>query len=202
MTHYIPFGKNCAIAMALRQAGLRQESLPFDWVLGNPEHIRRSLDVRFEDWFSDDVYLAKDDEISIERVNEREAKGHGTVHPNYPVELANGAFFTHFDLTNLEVKKSLKKRIDRFYEILGSDEHVVFVSSIPLDELKSYGLLDYFDKKVDFLLFNWTPSDKRFARISKHMGYDMISYSSPDQFDTQALDMIAALLTSPEIFRT
>lgn len=199
MTHYIPFGKNCAISLIVREAGLRQESLPFDWVIGYPQHLKRSLDLKFEDWFIDEVTLIKDSEESVNLVNEKESSGHGTVHPNYPVDFSisdTNAFLTHFDMTSLEVRNSVRKRINRFYNIIASDDPVVFVSSVPLDDLIYHGLVDYFDKKVDFILVQWNQSSERYASMTKHMGYDVLNYSGITQFDAEAIAIAGAVLHS------
>jgi hypothetical protein len=201
MTHYIPFGRNCAIALILRQAGLRQESLPFDWVLGEPQHIKRSLDVRFEDWFMDGATIEKDEDKGIELINEKEAKGLGTVHPNYYIPktlMPNGTFFTHMNMTDPDVKKTMKKRIDRFYSIIESDEPVVFVSSIPSKILDEYGLLDYFDRDVKFLIFTWKRSGAKPARVSKFINHNVLTYTGPEPFHQTSIDNAVSILTSPE----
>jgi hypothetical protein len=201
MTHYIPFGKNCSVALILRQAGLRKESLPFDWVLGEPQHIKRSLDVRFEDWFSDEATIEIDYDKGIELINENEAKGIGTVHPNYYIHktlMPNGTFFTHMNMTDPDVRKTMKKRIDRFYSIIDSDEPIVFVSSIPYKILNEYGLIDYFDRDVKFLLFRWKQSGAKPAVLNKFINYNVLTYTGPTAFNQTAIDNAVSVLTSPE----
>ncbi len=199
MTHYIPFGKNCAIALIVRHAGLRKESLPFDWVIGYPEHLRRSLDLSFEDWFIDQVTIISDADESVMIINEKESHGKGTVHPHYPVDKEisdTEAFLTHFNMTIPEVRDTVRKRVSRFYEIIRSNDPITFVSSIPLDKLISYGLIDYFGKKIDFVLVEWVPGTERYAKMTKHMGYDLLIYSGPTQFDEETVSIAGSVLSS------
>ena len=197
MTVYIPFGKDCAIALALRVSELRKESLPFDWVFGTPENIKRSLEVNFSDWFDDSIEIIEDTEIYADPINENTTTKYMTNHPNYPVR-NDEAFFRHMDFSDPEVVASVKKRIDRFNAIRESKENIVLVTSISYDEIISYGLLDYFnrDRKIYIVIVEHVQRERKKVKFKKYQDYYHLRYSSLHPHDLEAMDKVAQSLRS------
>lgn len=193
MIHYIPFGQDCGLSYILRYADLRKESLPFDWTLGYPEHIKRSLDLKFSDWFSDFTIApsglaAKDGLLEgLERYT--------TKHINYPMkkEAKGLGFIAHQNFSDETTVLSVKKRINRFYEILESDDDIVFFSSIPYEELKKYGLLDYFKRngKTTFLLLDISRSSNNETYLDYINGHPIIKAQATHYMDHECFKRIA-----------
>lgn len=198
MTVYIPFGKDCVPASALRISGLRKESLPFDWVFAFPEHIKRSLDVNFSDWFDNNIEIIMDQGEYDDLINENTNTKYITKHPNYPIKFGNRAFFAHMDFSDPEVVASVKKRINRFNEIRRSNENIVLVTSIPYDQVISYGLLDYFnkDRKIDIVIIEHIKRERKKVRLEKYKDYYRLRYSSIYSQDLESMNKIAQYLKS------
>lgn len=198
MTVYIPFGKDCVPASALRISGLRKESLPFDWVFGLPEHIKRSLDVNFSDWFDDSIEIFEEPNSYDDPIKENTSTKYITRHPNYPIKFGHRAFFAHMDFSDPEVVASVKKRIDRFNEIRHSNENIVLVTSIPYNQIISYGLLDYFnkDRKIDIVIVEHVQKEPKKVRCSNYKDYYRLKYSSSYSHDLYAMNKVGEAIKS------
>lgn len=201
MTVYIPFGSDCAVALALRISGLRKESLPFDWVFGTPENIKRSLELNFSDWFDDSIEIIEDTYVYDDLINENTTTKYMTRHPNYPVHrnISEGeSFFRHMDFSDPGAVASMKKRIDRFNVIRESKENIVLVTSIPYDQIISYGLLDYFnkDRKIYIVIVEHVKKERKKVKLKKYQDYYRLRYSSLYSHDLEAMDKVAQSLRS------
>lgn len=200
MTVFIPFGKDCSPAFILRYAELRKESLPFDWNLAYAQHIKRSFDVKFEDWFTD-IELIYHDGLVPDAVQERTTNKCSTINHNYPISQIDHpglGFIAHFDLTDPTVVETIKKRIKRFYEIISSDEDIVFFSSSSYEDLDKHGLLNYFnrDAKTSFLFLDYKISNKKNISIDEVNGYKIIRANATHSFDHDMFHAIANTVKS------
>jgi len=176
MTVFIPFGQHCGPATILDQSGLRHQSLPFDWLFALPEYIKDSLDTDFQKWFDLDNLVYE----------KRESDGADTTKClSYPIYFPEATeptlnFFNHHDLTNLDVQEAFKRRIERFKNIIASDEHIVFLTISSQQSMRDNGLLDYFnrDARTDFVFLKWEKMTRN--RVRKHLenGYLTIKYGS------------------------
>lgn len=171
MTSYIPFGYNCAPANILKQAGLRKQSLPFDWLFAYPYVIKDSLDTNFKEWFdkSNLTYLKSKDGRDV------------TICKPYHINLINteeAGLFNHHDLRDIGVQKAFKRRIQRFKDIIASDENVVFLTTSSQEDMVQNGLLDYFNRtaKTDFVFLEHSYSAKNKVTSSIKGGYLTIKY--------------------------
>lgn len=172
MTVFIPFGKHCGPATILRDCGLRRESLPFDWLFALPEYIKDSLDTDFAKWFDPD---------NLVHFKHPTWGNSMTECISYPIDYESEdtlVFFNHHNLTDPEVQKTFKKRIQRFKDIIASDEKIVFLTTASQDELSKNGLLDYFDRKAktDFVFLEHSYSTKNKVVSSVQGDYLTIKY--------------------------
>ena len=199
MTVYIPFGPSCEPAILLKYIGLRTQSLPFDWLFAYPEHIKRSLDQDFNDWF---------DQNKLELCTRNETNELYTKHSNYPVKIQkkdnefNVGFFNHFDMTNIDRLNITKKRIERFKNIIASDEDIVFVTFSTEQEFEVNGLISYFDRPVSFVFIDWKISNKISFNYSQKINNIYINCSSPTHTNDSIFKNILNTLTSHAKFAT
>lgn len=196
MTVYIPFGKSCTPASVLKYAGLRHESLPFDWLLADPHLIKQSLDNSFQDWFDADKLTPIKELVTIDAT-----EGHSaTLHSSYLVPDQAGqqvAFFAHFDMTDPDLVLKMKKRIARFYEIIDSDEEVIFVTSGSYQNLEDNGLLSYFKRKgkTSFIFLEHIHRTKPLKIKQIKMGQALIiKYSCDHDLNEDALKKIDSII--------
>jgi hypothetical protein len=145
-TYIIPFGSNCIPAVIInRSGGLRKFALPFDWVFAYPEHIKRSLDTDFEEWFQTEHMTL---EMGIGDV-------YSTNHALYPLteehyKYGSKGFFEHFNMLDPINQDKYKRAIVRFKEVIESDERIIFLTTIDKDSLAKHGLLDYFKERGNY----------------------------------------------------
>jgi len=156
VTTIIPFGANCVPANILKnQKNLRNAHLPFDWVFAYPEYIKKALDTDFEGWL-DPQYMTRIDD---------NAAGYSTQHSLYPLKSENeqgglSGFFEHFDMTNPDNREKYARAITRFKNLIQSDEHLVFFTTIDYETLQQYGLVDYFNRNnMEFLILQHIESN-------------------------------------------
>jgi hypothetical protein len=160
MAYIIPFGHNCSTAAILQAGNLRRFALPFDWIFAFPEHIKRSLDNNFEDWFDlqNLKVFKKGDTVS-------------TAHNLYP--LTNDLYikkaigiFEHHDMTSKKDREQFRRNIDRYNTIINSASDIVFFSLISYDQLKYYGLLDYYTREnVYWVVVEYTSNPAKYIEI-------------------------------------
>ena len=186
MTIFIPFGQHCGPATILDQSGLRQQSLPFDWVFAYPEYIKHSLDTNFQEWF-------KESNLSFcKSPDGRQVTQCKPYHPYIHYEIDSSAgFFNHHNLTDQYVQETFKRRIERFKNIIASDEHIVFLTTSSQQSMRDNGLLDYFnrDAKTDFVFIKWQEMTSN--KVRKHIdnGYLTIQYDCLSYLSTPIVSM-------------
>ena len=101
----IPFGHRCTSALALRVAGLRKFSLPFDWVKPiYPNKIRNILENNFEGFIPD--INSMDNNVPSNKYNIN---------------------FHHFNKNIDEGVKEYSRRIERFNKIMNENKKLYFV---------------------------------------------------------------------------
>lgn len=190
MTYYMPFGKNCMPAYALKYSGLRVNSLPFDWVAGEAHLLKQSLDNRFVDWFDQSKIEVISELVTVE---ESEGLKKATVHRDYFVPesvIPNGAFFAHMDLSDPSILAKLKRRVELFYRIIDSDETIVLVTSASYEEFRDNGLLDYFDREASthVIFIDWIEHSENIAITQSDInGYVHLGFSAPFAFEERAM---------------
>lgn len=198
MTVYIPFGGHCGPAMILDKCGLRKEALPFDWVFALPEYIKDSLDTDFSKWF----------DLDNLEVLDRKDGHYQTNCLIYPITSNSKdevlSFFNHHDMSDPIVQKTYRRRIERFKNIIDSDEHVVFLTTSTKADMHKNGLIDYFkrDGLTDFIFLEWVNKPKNIIRADFNDNYLTIKYFSRSHLANHPTSfLIGDLLRSIDIAR-
>lgn len=123
---YCSVGSFCQSAEILRSLGLREFSGPFDWMYINIDIIKHCLEDDFKSFLDKSNYQ----QIEKPMTHNDSICGHSLYSPliDYKYETVPGAFFVHEDLTvNDEAYESYSRRIDRFRELIKSDEKLVLL---------------------------------------------------------------------------
>lgn len=177
----------------MKRGGLRTYGLPFDYMFAFPCYIKRSLDVDFTDWL-DPQYL--------EAVY-READGYyGTIHSMYdehtsvmrkndPSQLY--AFFNHHNLLSDEHKEKFQRRIERYRNIVNSDNHIVLITNSWPERFKSVGLDKYYSDRnggATIVYLKRTGPGEDSVNIQKIEDYYVVNYTS----DTVSSEAISKMI--------
>lgn len=186
MKYYIPFGDRCDVADILKAGGLRNQSLPFDWVFAFPHLIKRSLDTHFEEWF--DVSC-----MTITRGDSWISTKHSLYDLGWGGE--REGFFNHHDMSDPDTQAMYRRRIDRFYNIINSNEDVYLVSSASIKDLKNNGLLNYFPN-TKLINIKWVESEHYDLKVNKYDEYVQIEYSSPMKLSKDIANIIGEVIAN------
>lgn len=188
---FIPFGPSCTPADILRTGGLRKYSLPFDWNFSFPDTIKHSLDTNFYEWFNtSNMTVYNDDPASVGR--------YWTKHSIYRAHTEDriAGMFNHHNMTDPDTQEIFKKRIKRFYDIVNSDSHVIFVTMSKKKDIESNGLLNYFNRKAktSFIYLEYTiyhTYSVKYEVINEDL---YISYTAPIQFDETVGNIVSEVI--------
>jgi hypothetical protein len=116
----VSLGSQCDPGLSLKKLKLKKETLPFDWVRSNSKIIYNVLQNGPEKYWNFSN-ISKDYYVYDIDCKEFENSKHINEY---------GQHFTHFDnLTRKDLKYKIHRQFSRFYEILCSKEHVVFIHS-------------------------------------------------------------------------
>jgi hypothetical protein len=117
--HVISLGKTCQPALHMERNNLRVASYPLDWILSPTDSLCTLLSTRFEHFF-DKPLLAPQKMTAMNTLEVHHTKL-GLV---YAHEFKDEkSFETDYD----RWKETYDRRIDRFYEVLGGTEKVLFL---------------------------------------------------------------------------
>lgn len=155
MVKFISLGGNCSIAKQMRNNNINQKTLPFDWVRCNDFNmVLKLLDNNFE-YFMDNLKLINIDNDNKFVIHTREDKSSYIYRDmKYNITFYHD-FYDNVDID--EVKDKYRRRISRLYQILKSNEEIVFVRS------------DIFVKNIDInILFKL---DNILKKINKNINY-------------------------------
>lgn len=112
---YISFGKQCSVANALKDNDIRTESYPWDWMyIGHFDDMIIMLETRNHVLFDRDNWIQSEDEPT-KYIN---------------TKLINTSSRHFFDETmgNFDqVVEKLKRRTDRFFQLLSSSSHLILL---------------------------------------------------------------------------
>lgn len=155
----VPLGYFCSVAMELERVGLRQFSLPFDWIISEDfNKVLYEIENGFEHFLDKNSFCQEYD-----------------VNPEYYYNEAAGLHFYHdfnpyksFDEQYENFEKKYKKRIKRFFEIIkqptifiryctGEDE-ITFIKS---NEEKINSVLQSFNIANKIIFITDNPGDYR-----------------------------------------
>ena len=150
---FISIGDMCWGATILRNTKLRDESLPFDWLFTNIEYVTRCIEDDMDPLLT--TMYKNRGKTSDDKFNNDNA------FPNSSIP--------HYDCETIKDRTSMCRAMQRFWEILKSDEYICFICidgrfDKPIDPSK----LDAFEKVIrnkrkgafEILNFHYKPSDK------------------------------------------
>lgn len=158
MTKYISIGSICSVSFNLNKYNLRKSSLPFDWVkIDDIDKVSYLIDNKF-DGFMDDLSIVKEsDKFFIEDEKITHDKKKSLIVKNKYATFCHD--FTDESYYEDEEKEKFNdkymRRIERLYEILNSDDKIIFVR----DEIKMNKINDEkinnFCKVIDKITGNY-----------------------------------------------
>lgn len=130
---FISLGDRCIPAQTFVKLGIKQETLPFDWVRGNAQITWDCLQSNFVNFYE----FVKKPKL---RNHIKHIKMLGMFdymqkkHPNFPETHINyyGQYFVHYqDYTPEELRDTLQRRVKRFWDLLdkcqNENRQVIFV---------------------------------------------------------------------------
>jgi hypothetical protein len=132
--NYVSFGYDCSPAAALRNLGIRDYALPFDWVQSNYQCITKCIEYDFLDFHC---------HLQLNHSNTRVVDSYGFQFPHdYPFtedfaveELGEGVFGEDlqkkiiqnwYEYNDIVIKK-YKRRIDRFNSIFNDTKPIIIL---------------------------------------------------------------------------
>ena len=169
----IPLGSNCATSWHLRNCGLQDESLPFDWLVINPLVACRMLEDNFRDF------------LTLERLEPLPCPAGSHFHR---FAMPNGIMFYH-DFVHEEpsrdfeaVNRKYQRRISRLLKMIGKAKSILFVannrkfslSSTELESLLSRLRKLYPSKKIKLLYMHFDTKRKGFEFVCKTPTLDIV----------------------------
>lgn len=181
MVYYIGFGSNCDVSEIMNRGGIRHESLPFDFLFAYPCHIKRSLDVDFEDWL-DPQYL----ELLNRKVDKHPLTKH-TMYDSHAEELrksypySNFAFFNHHNLLSEKHRGIFERRINRYKTLVQSKQHLVFITNSKIETMIDVGLHSYYsdrDGKATMVYLDYLGAGDDFVEAKAIDDYLVVQYRS------------------------
>jgi hypothetical protein len=185
MTYYVPFGKDCFPAEILRYSGLRQFSLPFDWLFTTPYIIKDSLDTNFIEWFDTKKLIVPDTNKAL------------TIHTKYKIsDYTDIGMFNHHNLLDNKTQEAFKRTIDRLHNTIMSNKNIIFLTTMSVQDLNEYKLLEYFKRKAktSFICLEWTESDIDSVNYTIYENITVIEYSSPSSSSDYAKNAISNII--------
>lgn len=197
MTKYIGLGQDCNVAEIMNRGGLRDFSLPFDWMFAFPCDIKDSLDKDFSDWLDPEYLEVLNHEMghfSTRHINYDSHTSEMNKAHNYKL---THAFFNHHNLLDQEDRDAFQRRIDRYREILSSEEDVVFVTNSSPESFEEVGLDTYFDNrpnKTTIVYLFKVGTAKNMAKLSIEDGKFIIKYQETSSHNDTISKIICEIL--------
>lgn len=198
MIKYIGFGYNCDITEILTRGGIRQESLPFDWTYSFPDEIEESLLVDFEDWL-DPQYLT----IVRNSTSRKIVTSHALYNSHEKVMHLDGedrrvVFFNHHNLLDPVDRDKVQRRIDRYRNIVNSDDHMVFITNASRVSIKAVELDKFYQDRgnYSFVYLEHGGYGADAVNLSKIDNDIVITYISDERYGNGISKMICAELTN------
>jgi len=151
MPKYIPLGSNCVVAYQLNKLGLRTEAYPFDWVqLINFQTIIDLLSDKFTGFYDLDNYTIKKKSDKYKLEKNGNISGEMFTRPiviNTKYKILMPHDFVSFDDYN-DVINKYKRRINRFYNTIKTENDICFVVNIPNKKFITEEQVDIFTKLI------------------------------------------------------
>ncbi len=158
---YIPFGNDCAIAYQLEKLGLRNTSLPFDWIKSDLKGLIKCIEDDFTYFCDESCFTMKNTSTNFKIINDNYSDGkladsirmHNTVYDFHHLHDFK-LYITDGITQNLEYgfkkfKEKYERRIIRFIELMRNNlVHKVIIHIGPQKDVKLLDRLkEVFDSK-------------------------------------------------------
>lgn len=197
MTQYIVFGWDCRVAEILNRGGLREFSLPFDFMFAFPCHIKDSLDKDFSDWLDPEHLTVLDHHEGHKSTKHSLYDSHTEIFNRNTNYSAVHAFFNHHDLSDPKDIEIFKRRISRYRKIMASDENVVFVTNSSIESFREVGLNNYYQNrsgKTEIVYLKRVHADGDTAMLTKIGDDYVLEFNSLDEHNDKASMAICNVL--------
>lgn len=197
MTAYVGFGPNCLVSEILTRGGLREFSLPFDFMFAFPCHIKRSLDVDFSDWL-DPQYLE-----AIPRIGQDYTATKHSMYDSHTYKMRQSdptktyAFFNHHNLLESKDREIFERRIARYKEIIASGDRVIFVTTASISDIKSEGLHEYYKNRngqTAIVYLENAGKEEDSAYLVEDSEDYIIKYTCPEEYTDNLSKIICNIL--------
>jgi hypothetical protein len=170
--YIISLGDKCHTASFLKRNNLKKASYPFDWIFSNPYSIMHCLDTNFKLFLDKSYYTINNLDLKIQT--------HSFYYPD------GLTMFNHHNPLNLNDYKYFERCIQRFNDILKSDENKLFIIMFVNNK---YEVSDYIN---DILLLNnklkeYTLNHKLLFILHKCVGYQHHEWKEIDEIDVLEL---------------
>jgi hypothetical protein len=164
MVVYVPMGNGCSPAGALRELGLRQFALPFDWISGDVNSVIRCIREDF-DGFHRGVVLGRgrdENTVLIDQLGFKFHHDYPTTKEPTPVLEESGTYLAGRDEQRIvdnwrefytDVHAKYQRRIERFRTILRGSQPVVICCRFSVRECQEIqnALRDVYGKVFMFV---------------------------------------------------
>jgi hypothetical protein len=126
---YCSLGIGCHSSQILKRIKLKEESYPFDWINSSTEVVRDCIKDNFSKFLDKSYYSPAENPWDDDRVCHHDFYKQFLIHDS---DAAKQIFFRHTDPSTNEHDYSYYERcIDRFRNLLASEEHKVFLLILP-----------------------------------------------------------------------
>lgn len=148
MVRYISLGGNCSIKEQLIRNGIECETLPFDWIkTKNFYTVIELLSNNFEGFLDNLNNKGEDTKSKFFTENEYGEKDYNKTSVIYENKFAT--FYHDFHVGEFDIQfnhniKKYQRRIERLYNILKSDEKIIFIrNDVFIKEVPNNALEDF-----------------------------------------------------------
>ncbi|ARF08743.1 putative papain-like cysteine peptidase [Catovirus CTV1] len=148
MVKYISLGCNCSVKEQLSRNGINDQTLPFDWIkIKDFDQVIRMISNNFSNFMDNLIFMKNDDEkkFFVEKDKTKKSQIYGNnIATFYHDFCCEEDYNTQYEIN----KEKYQRRIERFYNILKSDEKIIFIrNDVHLKNVQHNILID-FDKAV------------------------------------------------------
>ena len=117
----VSLGSRCSTSQSLQDFGLRDRSMPFDWIFSTPEMVVHCLEDDFALFLQPEQYQPIP--VWRRRIREFNLCDHVTFRDTYGIQ----AMFNHRDPTLIDDYLYLNRCVERFRDVMHSTEPTLFV---------------------------------------------------------------------------
>ena len=156
----ISLGTSCIVSCTLRSMGIDQNPMPFDWLGSTPGMVRHCIETDFAMLLDKTQYRSLTGNPGFRQPHE------GCVHEFYAREFGIQRVFNHNDPTRAADYRYTETCVDRFRDLLASDDRKIFIQirehtqAAQADFLATAALLDARTHGAVFIQFAVAAPDR------------------------------------------